>query len=214
MSKSSEILRLHRHACYEDVLAILTGTLFVALGMLIYSESALLVGGLIGMALLAQYVTGLEFWLIFFLLNLPFYLLAVRSLGWRFALRTLAAVGLVSLFSLLMASWVEFSHLDPVYAAVVGGALCGTGLLVLFRHGAGLGGVNILAIFLQESYGIRAGYFQLGVVLTILAAAFCVLSLDGLLLSVAGAAVLTSFSPSTTGRAGTSDSPEARKEEL
>ena len=190
MRESSEGIRLHRHACYEDVLAILTGTLLVALGMLIYSEAVLLVGGVIGMALLAQYATGLKFWLVFFLLNLPFYLLAVRSLGWRVALRTLAAVGLVSLFSRFIASWVEFEHLDPVYAAVIGGALCGTGLLVLFRHGAGLGGANILAIYLQEKHGVRAGYFQLGVDLAILTASIFVLSPNRLLLSMVSAAIV------------------------
>lgn len=190
MAESARVFQRDRHAYYEDALAIVLGALFVALGMLIYTKAVLLVGGVIGMALLAQYVTGFEFWLLFFLLNLPFYVLAVTCLGWRFALRTLVAVSLASLFSRSMASWVDFAHLDPIYAALMGGALCGTGLLILFRHGAGLGGVNILAIHLQENHGIRAGSFQLAVDLAILAAAFFVLTPDGLLLSVAGAAVL------------------------
>lgn len=179
-----------RHDRFENTFAIVVGTLFVSLGMLIYTETVLLVGGLIGMALLAQYVTGIEFGLVFFLLNLPFYVLAVVRLGWGFAFRTLVAVTLVSLFSRMIASWVDFAYLDPAYASVMGGALCGTGLLILFRHGAGLGGVNILAVYLQERHGIRAGYFQLAVDLAILTAAFFVLTPDRLLLSVAGAVVL------------------------
>ena len=181
---------LDRHGRFEDALAIVMGTLFVALGMLIYTETVLLVGGVIGMALLAQYATGIEFWLLFFLLNLPFYVLAVRRLGWGFAFRTLVAVTLVSFFSRMIVLWVDFAYLDPAYASVMGGALCGMGLLILFRHGAGLGGVNILAVYLQERHGIRAGYFQLAVDLAILTAAFFVLTPDRLLLSVAGAVVL------------------------
>lgn len=182
--------RGERHKFYEDVLAMLLGTLFVALGIVIYAEAMLLVGGVAGVALLLQYATGAEFWLAFFLVNLPFYLLAIRRMGWLFTIRTFVAVTLVSLFSRLTVSWVDFSYLDPAYAAVMGGSLSGMGLLMLFRHRTGLGGLNILALFLQETWGIRAGYFQLAVDLAILAAAFFVLTPDHLLLSVLGTAIV------------------------
>lgn len=57
-------------------------------------------------------------------------------------------------------------------------------MLMLFRHRTGLGGINILAIFLQDNFGLRAGYFQLAVDLAILSVAFIVLAPDCLLLSV------------------------------
>ncbi|MDK1376889.1 MULTISPECIES: YitT family protein [unclassified Sinorhizobium] len=179
-----------RHRLYEDALAILTGTLVVSLGVVIYSKAMLLTGSTAGLALLLQYATGADFWLVFSLVNLPFYVLAVRRLGWPFALRTFLAVSLVALFSRLTAQWVEFARIDPVYAAVVGGGLMGMGLLVLFRHRTGLGGINILAIYLQEKWGIRAGYFQLAVDLAILAAAFFVLPPANLVLSILGACVV------------------------
>ena len=169
---------------------MLLGTLFVAFGMLIYAKAVLLVGGMAGLALLVQYITGVSFGLVFFFVNLPFYVLAVRRMGWRFALRTFVAVSLVSIFSRLTPSWVDFSRLDPVYATVVGGGLVGTGLLMLFRHRTGLGGVNILAIYLQENFGVRAGYFQLAVDFSILATAFFILTPQHLALSVLGAAIV------------------------
>lgn len=179
-----------RHGLHEDALAIFLGTLFVALGTVIYAKAMLLVGGMAGMALLLQYATGMQFWLAFSLINLPFYYLAMKRMGWRFTVRTFLAVSLVSLLSRLSARWVEFSLLDPTYAAVVGGGLCGTGLLILFRHRTGLGGINILAIFLQETLGIRAGYFQLAVDLGILGAALFVLTPDHLMLSILGATIV------------------------
>ncbi len=179
-----------RHSLHEDVLAMLLGTLFVAFGVVIYSKAVLLVGGMAGMALLLQYLTGMSFWLAFSVINLPFYYLALKRMGWRFTLRTFVAVSLVSLLSRLTPYWVDFSRLDPAYAAVIGGGLCGTGLLMLFRHRTGIGGVNILAIFLQETWGIRAGYFQLAVNLAILGAAFFVLTPEHLLLSILGATVV------------------------
>ncbi|MDH4415181.1 MAG: YitT family protein [Rhizobium sp.] len=178
-----------RHRLYEDVLAMISGTMFVSLGTLIYTETMLTVGSSAGLALLLSYVSGWGFGLIFFIVNLPFYILAVKRMGWAFTLRTFTAVALVSILSKLNSQWIDFSYLNPLYATVIGGGLIGTGLLMLFRHRTGLGGINILAMYLQEKTGLRAGYFQLGVDLAILAAAFFVLPADRLALSVLGAAI-------------------------
>ncbi|MBA4796026.1 uncharacterized membrane-anchored protein YitT (DUF2179 family) [Rhizobium rosettiformans] len=178
-----------RHRLYEDVLAMISGTMFVSLGTLIYTETMLTVGSSAGLALLLSYVSGWGFGIIFFIVNLPFYILAVKRMGWAFTLRTFTAVALVSVLSKLNSQWIDFSHLDPLYATIIGGGLIGTGLLMLFRHRTGLGGINILAMYLQEKTGLRAGYFQLGVDLTILAIAFFVLPADRLALSVLGAAI-------------------------
>ncbi|CAK7258825.1 MULTISPECIES: YitT family protein [unclassified Shinella] len=182
--------RPERHSAYEDAIAIIVGTMFMALGVVIYTKAVLLAGSTAGLALLLQYASGIGFWWLFFAINLPFYVLAVRKLGWAFTLRTFAAVTLVSIFTRLTSELVSFSHLDPLYAAVMGGALSGTGLLILFRHRTGLGGINVLAIYLQDRFGIRAGYFQLAVDLAILAAAVFVIPLDRLALSVLGAVVV------------------------
>ena len=179
-----------RHSAYEDFIAIVIGTMFVALGVVIYTKAVLLAGSTAGLALLLQYATGIGFWWLFFAVNLPFYILAVKKLGWGFALRTFAAVTLVSILSRLTSEFVSFSHLDPLYAAIMGGALSGTGLLILFRHRTGLGGINVLAIYLQDRFGLRAGYFQMAVDLTILAAAWFVIPPDRLALSVLGAVVV------------------------
>ena len=179
-----------RHSAYEDLIAIVIGTLFVALGVVIYTKAVLLAGSTAGLALLLQYATGIGFWWLFFAVNLPFYILAVKKLGWAFTLRTFAAVTLVSIFSRLTSELVSFSHLDPLYAAIMGGALSGTGLLILFRHRTDLGGINVLAIYLQDRFGLRAGYFQMAVDLAILAAACFVIPLDRLALSVLGAVVV------------------------
>jgi uncharacterized membrane-anchored protein YitT (DUF2179 family) len=178
-----------RHRLYEDALAMISGTMFVSLGTLIYTKTMLTVGSSAGLALLLSYASGWGFGVIFFIVNLPFYILAVKRMGWAFTLRTFTAVALVSVLSKLNSQWIDFSHLDPLYATVIGGGLIGTGLLMLFRHRTGLGGINILAMYLQEKTGLRAGYFQLGVDLTILAMAFFVLPADRLALSVLGAAI-------------------------
>lgn len=182
--------RPEQHRLYEDVLALITGTLFVSLGMLIYAKAVLLVGSLAGLSLLLSYASGYGFGLIFFLVNIPFYVLAVKRMGWPFTLRTITAVAMVSLLARLTPDWLDISSIQPLYATVIGGGLVGIGLLVLFRHRTSLGGVNILALYLQERWNIRAGYFQLAVDFVIMCAAYFVIPFDRLLLSVLGIAIV------------------------
>ena len=179
-----------RHSLYEDGLAILTGTFFVAIGLSMYVHATLLTGGSAGLALLIHYVSGWSFSAAFFVVNLPFYILAVRRMGWAFTIRTFLAVLMISVFARLTPLVISYSHLQPVFAAIAGGALQGVGLLILFRHRTGLGGFNILALYLQETRGIRAGWLQLGLDLCILAAAFYWLDWQAALLSVLGALAL------------------------
>ncbi|MCA1952982.1 MAG: YitT family protein [Hyphomicrobiales bacterium] len=171
-------------------MAILMATLFVAFGLVMYTEAVLVTGGTAGLALLLHHATGTGFWLVFSALNLPFYLLAAHRMGIGFALRTFAAVSLVAVFTALVPRWVAFARLDPLFATLVGGGLMGVGLLMLFRHRTALGAVNIVAMHLQERWGIRAGYFQLGLDLAIFAGAFFLLEPRNILLSVLGAAVV------------------------
>lgn len=178
------------HRLYEDVFAMLLGTLLVSIGIVLYTKATLVTSGAAGLALLLQAATGVNFGILFFAINLPFYWLAVRRMGWRFAARTFVAVGLVSALTFATPGWIRIETLDPVYAALAGGSLMGLGLLALFRHRTGLGGVNILALYLQENHGIRAGWFQLGVDGLILLGALLLLPWDKVLTSLAGAAVL------------------------
>ena len=69
----------------------------------------------------------------------------------------------------------------------------GIGFVVLFRHKASLGGVNILALYLQDKSGIRAGKFQMVVDACIVTASLWVVSLPMLLVSVLGAVILNSI---------------------
>jgi uncharacterized membrane-anchored protein YitT (DUF2179 family) len=179
-----------RHRLYEDVMAMLLGTLLVSIGIVLYTKAVLVTSGAAGLALLLQAATGVNFGLLFFAINLPFYWLAIRRMGWRFAARTFVAVGMVSGLTWATPGWIRIDAVDPLYAALAGGSVMGLGLLALFRHRTGLGGINILAFYLQETRGIRAGWFQLGVDMAILAGALLLLPWDKVLVSLAGAAVL------------------------
>ncbi|RDV05874.1 YitT family protein [Undibacter mobilis] len=179
-----------RHTVYEDVLAIITGTLFISFALAVFKLAGLLTGSTAGVAFLVFYTTGLPFGAVFFVINLPFYILAFLRMGWRFTAKTFVAVALTSVMTELHIRFIHITDVNPFYAAVFGGLLMGVGFIVLFRHQASLGGVNILALYVQDRYGVRAGKFQLVVDLTVLAASFFIVSPMALLASVIGACAL------------------------
>lgn len=87
-------------------------------------------------------------------------------------------------------SVVRFELLNPWVASVLGGFLIGFGLLALLRHQASVGGVNIVAQWLQQSRGIRAGHVQMGVDVLVVLAALVVVPPQRVLQSVVGAVAI------------------------
>lgn len=178
------------HSVIEDILAIVIGTLMISFAILMLRQAGALTGGTVGLAFLIHYATDISFGTIFFIINLPFYYLAMMRMGWRFTVKTFCAVALVSVFSDFHLLFIHFDHLQPVYATLFGSLLIGLGLLVLFRHRCSLGGVNILTLFIQERYGIRAGKLQMAIDVAIVMASLFVVTPLILLASVAGAVIL------------------------
>jgi uncharacterized membrane-anchored protein YitT (DUF2179 family) len=178
------------HRPYEDLQAIATGTLFVALGIVMFNRAGLLTGGTAGLALLLHYATGADFSIVFFLVNMPFYVFAWLRMGAAFTVKTFAAVALLSLFTHFLPMGLAFGHLSPILAAVLGGLLCGAGMLMLFRHRASLGGLNVMALYLQDRLGWRAGKVQMVLDCVIVLAALLVTDFERVALSVLGAVVL------------------------
>jgi hypothetical protein len=70
------------------------------------------------------------------------------------------------------------------------GLLVGTGILILIRHGASLGGVTIMAVYLQKTRGWRAGHVQMAIDACILMTAFALTDAHKALLSLLGAFAL------------------------
>lgn len=179
-----------RHRWHEDVQALFVGTLFVALGVVLFRHAGLLTGGTAGLAFLMHYATGWNFSVVFFAINLPFYLLAWQRMGGAFTLKTLAAVTLLSALAEAIPHWLGIQYLATPYAAVMGGLLAGTGMLILFRHRASLGGLNVLVLWLQDKRGWRAGHVQMALDCSIVLVAMAFVPLSQLLWSIVGAVAL------------------------
>lgn len=178
------------HSWLEDAQALIVAPLFIAFAVMLFQKAGLFMGGTVGIAFLIHYWNHWPISGLLFLINLPFYILGVRALGWAFTLKTFAAVSLLSAYTYLLPKWITVQSIDPLFATIMAGFLVGVGLLILIRHKASLGGIGILVIYLQNTRGWRAGKLQMGADIIILGCAALMRDPVAVGLSIIGAIAL------------------------
>lgn len=179
-----------RYTLFEDVQGILIASVQSALGLHLLRSAGLMTGGSAGMALIISYYFGWNFSLVFFVLNIPFYGFAYIARGLSFAIKSAATVALVSLIAEALNPLLHVDKIHPAAAAVLFGISTGVGLLGLFRHKGSLGGMSILALILQDRYGIKAGKTQFIHDAVLFGFAFCILPLHLVGWSLLGAVIV------------------------
>jgi uncharacterized membrane-anchored protein YitT (DUF2179 family) len=179
-----------QHSLIEDVQGILVGATLVALSVQFLNAAGLFTGQIAGLAIIGAQASDWTFGTLFFVLNLPFYALAIVQLGWRFTIKSLIAVTIMSALADAFPLFFTIEALPPALGAALFGVLAGAGFLALFRHGATLGGVGVVALWLQDRNGIPAGRTQLGFDVCVFALALFLFDWQTVLWSLLGAAIL------------------------
>lgn len=187
MDQRARVNSARWHTLFDDAQGWGTAILLVSLGLAILRSAQLLTGGVPGLAFLTSYATGLTLGWALVLVNLPFIAFAWRAFGPRFTCRTGLVVAGLSLGVEGMGRLLSVQSAHPLFAAIAGGLLIGVGLLVLFRHGASLGGFGVLALFLQRQRGWRAGTVQMACDAVIVAAALALVEPSRVVYSIVSA---------------------------
>ncbi len=178
------------HSLSEDIQALLVAPLFVAFAVMLFRQAGLLTGGTVGLAFLIHYASAWPMGAVVFAINLPFYVFAVRALGWEFAVKTFVAVSLLAIYTEVLPGLISIRSIEPLFAAVMAGFVTGVGLLILIRHKASLGGLGVMAIYLQNSRGWPAGKVQMAADVLIVGGALLVRDPLSVGLSIVGALAL------------------------
>ncbi len=179
-----------RHSLFEDAQALLVAPMFVAFAVMLFQHAGLLTGGTVGLAFLVHYLYGWPMAWVVFLINLPFYAFAWRAMGTVFTLKTFFCVGLLSIYTAVLPQVIALDSVDRLFAAVMGGFLTGVGLLMIIRHKASLGGLGVLALYLQNTRGWPAGKVQMAADVLILVAGLYIRDPFTVALSIVGALAL------------------------
>ena len=112
-------------------------------------------GGVTGVSLLISARTVMPLYLLIICINIPFVIMAYKTLGKQFAIKTMLAItGL----ALVLAN-VEFRNItdDNLLVAVFGGFFLGAGIGFTVRGGAVIDGTEVLAIYLSKKFSTTIG---------------------------------------------------------
>ena len=149
------------HSALDDAQGLAYGSFMAALSVVVLTHLGFVTGQTSGAALLISYATGWGWGPVFFIINIPFYWVGYKRFGKAFVAKSLFAVTLTSALAAILPNYIKFSELNPALGAVMIGAFTGSALIALFRHGASLGGIGIVGLYIQDATGFRAGWVQL-----------------------------------------------------
>lgn len=179
-----------KHSLLEDIQGLALGIFLCGLGMHFLTSANLITGQTAGLAVIASYLSGWSFGVMFFIINLPFYVLAYLRLGPMFMVKSLISVTGLSLVTMVLPFGLTIGEIAPWMAAIIAGALVGPGLLVMFRHNGSLGGFGVLALIVQDRFGFKAGYVQLIADAVIFALSFFLFPASIVMWSLLGAVIM------------------------
>lgn len=151
----------HRHI---DLASELKKAVGLAVGAATYSAGLnlflipnhIIDGGITGISLLVQALTGIPFSVLIVLLNLPFFYIGYRRLGARLALSSTFAIVILSLCSSYFETMKPATS-DPFLSTIFGGIIIGMGVGIVIKSGGSTDGTEIMAIWMDNKFPFSVG---------------------------------------------------------
>lgn len=140
----------------KDGFFILLGVASAAFGLKGFLlPNRFLDGGVMGISLLTNIITGINLSWLVVLINLPFVVIAYTQVSHKFAFKTMIAIALLAVALAL----VDFPTItdDNLLIAVFGGFFLGTGIGLSIRGGSVIDGTEVLAIYSSRKTTLTVG---------------------------------------------------------
>lgn len=161
-------------------LIILLGSLLVATGTNFFLVPyKILDGGIIGIALIINYLSAAKIGVAIILCSFPIFLLAwlkERDIFYNSVLGLLISSFLIELLGPFQYHFLYYFEFGSISSAIIGGFLMGTGLGIMLRFKASTGGTDLLAQFIKRYVPLNLGFI-------IFLTDFMIIGAGGLLIS-------------------------------
>ncbi|PIC87719.1 MULTISPECIES: YitT family protein [unclassified Sporosarcina] len=150
----------------ETVGHLLRRYLFISIGVVITAvaldlfliPNSVIDGGIIGIALILNFISGVPFGILILILNLPFLFFGYKHIGKNFFFSSSYAIALLAIVEFPLKKLGPFVT-DSLLATVFGGLLLGAGVGTIIRNGGALDGTEILGILLTKKIPYSVGEF-------------------------------------------------------
>ncbi|MDY6903870.1 MAG: YitT family protein [Thermodesulfobacteriota bacterium] len=144
---------------FYNILVITIGSALFSLGVqAVVVHHQFIVGGLYGIGLLVYYVTkALSPAVWFLLLNIPLFAVSWFFISKRFfGYSVYASVAIVAFSQVIR---IDAGIHNQLYAAITAGTLCGFGSGIILRSLGSGGGLDVVAVILNQRFNIGIGRF-------------------------------------------------------
>ena len=172
-------LRLNPMRELRDYVMIALGMVFYAVGWTVFLlPNNITTGGVPGIASIVYFATGLLVQYTYFGINFFLLLLAIYILGWKFSIKTIYAVFMLTFLTSLIQRLTAGLHLlqdQPFMACVIGASFCGGGVGLAFSNNGSTGGTDIIAAIINKYRDITFGRVMLMCDLVIISSSYFVL---------------------------------------
>ena len=183
-SKKQKILERKIVKIGKKILAITLGAALASIGLEIFLiPNNIIDGGIVGISIMASYLSGIPLAAFLIALNLPFLYWGYRQIGKTFAFSTLYGVLCLSVGVTVLHPIHEVTD-DYILAALFGGVILGTGVGLIIRNGGSLDGTEIIAIIFDHRTSFTVGEIVMFFNLFILSSAGVIFGWDNAMYSL------------------------------
>lgn len=162
-----------------DYVMIAVGMFSYAIGWMIFLlPNHIGNGGVAGFASIVNWGQGIPVSYTYFVLNAILLAVALKILGWKFCVRTIYGVVILTILTRVLGSAFPHPmllHGQPFMSAIIGAVFCGVGLAFGLSYNGSSGGSDIVAAIVNKYRDISLGRVILLVDMTIVTGSYLVL---------------------------------------
>jgi uncharacterized membrane-anchored protein YitT (DUF2179 family) len=160
---------------WKDYLTILLGTFMYALGVTQFiMPHKFVLGGLTGIAVLFNYAFGLPVSVQILVMNAILLLIAYRTLGSEFLVKTVVGVASLSFFIGMFESFQlpTIMTQEPLMAGLIGSIVAGSGVGLVMSVNGSTGGTDIIILIINKYRNVTPGRMMLFIDMVIVTSSF------------------------------------------
>lgn len=179
MNKITEFSLIRRKSQqYKDLFFIVLGILMYSFGYTAFIlPEEVVMGGVAGISALLFYAFGFPAGMSIWVLNVAMLIIACRALTRQFTIRTIIGVSIMSVFVGMLQPFFQANPIitageDKFMHVLIGGALSGAGLGLVFSHNGSTGGTDIIIALLNKHFRVSFGRAMQFIDITIISSSY------------------------------------------
>jgi uncharacterized membrane-anchored protein YitT (DUF2179 family) len=160
----------------KKLLIVIIGSFVSALALNIFIiPHKFLSGGVSGIALIVQYLSGFQAGYFIILANIPLFILSIKYIDREFTILTIIGTVLQASFLVLTKNFSNYFIVeDLLLSCIYGGIIYGLAFGFIFSNHGSLGGADIICMILRKKYDVDLGkiVFKINLVIVSLGSIF------------------------------------------